>query len=272
MKKINKLHITLEKLEKQKKKIPNLQSATLFEFIKYKKITKQTNKLIAQIQKIHKLEHEINFWYNEQNNSWIENPNINCKKYARLEKRANYKKKSKLYKIGIIEQKPLIPIINDIYLKIQPHISKISSIPSKTILKLKKSNFVRKTKNLISNKIPNKIDSIAINSAKKCIKHYKKISPKIYTIQKNINNMHFFKYINTIKNKAISELENTSYSSQINNKNNYINNYKNNFRESLRVSTKSNTINTSQNRFYPSNSSHLFNKLEKKSLSHTPIR
>lgn len=84
--------------------------------------------------------------------------------------------------------------------------------------------------------------------------------------------MHFFKYINTIKNKAISELENTSYSSQINNKNNYINNYKNNFRESLRVSTKSNTINTSQNRFYPSNSSHLFNKLEKKSLSHTPIR
>ena len=99
MKKIYKLNQKLENLESQKQKFNSLETISIFQFIKYKKILSQKTKISKQLQKLTSIGNYINFWYDTKTNSWIENPKINCRKYQKLEKNAEYKKDLKLYKI-----------------------------------------------------------------------------------------------------------------------------------------------------------------------------
>lgn len=123
MKKIYKLNQKLEKLESQKQNSESLENISFFKFIKYKKILSQKKRIGKKLNKMLSLGEKINFWYDSNTKSWIENSKISCRKYYKLERYAAYKKDLKLYKLGLLSKRPRSPLFQDI-LKITEPIGK----------------------------------------------------------------------------------------------------------------------------------------------------
>ena len=211
MKKIIKLNLELSKLESQKQNFKSLENVSIHEFIKYKHILSKQKKISSQIEKMISLGEEINFWYDTQNNSWIQNPNISCKKYFRLEKHAAYKKNLKLYQLGLLDKKPLpiflqdiIKISSSVKEKFNPIIKKINSKLPK--FDLSKFVFIQKIINkhhyLKSIFIPNKINTIAVNTAKIGIKGYRKLQANYRFVRHFFKSKNSFKYVKNVINEA----------------------------------------------------------------------
>lgn len=211
MKKIYKLNQKLEYLESRKQNFSSLENISIIRFIKYKNLISKENKISKQMQKITSLGEEINFWYDSNTKSWIENPKINCRKYYRLEQNAAYKKDLKLYKLGLIDKKPLPPLIQNLYNKFNPILKSANSTIKENHPKIQKYNFFKifydKYKNFTSYTLPQKLNKLAINSTKKCIKCYRKIHDDISFFRRCITYKNSIKYLHMIKQEATKQLD-----------------------------------------------------------------
>ena len=203
MKKIYKLNQQLEKLESQKQKFNSFEDVSILQFIKYKNIISKKNKITKQMQKIVSLGEEVNFWYDTKNNSWIENPKINHRKYYKLEQNISYKKNLKLYNLGLSNQKPIHPSLQNIYNKFQPILNYLKIF-------LNKINFPKKIftklKYFLSNIFPQEINKLAITTLKPCIKGYKVIQNDIKYVKNQVKSKPLYKYIKELANEANNQL------------------------------------------------------------------
>lgn len=225
MSKINDLHQKLEFLNSQKPKFESLENISLLQFIKYRKILTREEKIRKQISKYISLKSEINFWYDNISKSWINNLKINCRKYYRLDKKALYKKNSKLYKLGFINQKPLPPFIENISKILLPISQMFKSIFSNINLKLQKFNFIKrifnKYTNFKSNILPQKINNLAVNTAKIGIEGYRHLQSNYRFVKNSIQSKNSYKYFKNVINEANTQVLNSEKN--------------NNFKESLRI-------------------------------------
>lgn len=209
MKKFNKLNKQLQNLQSQKNKLYSIENLSIFQFIKYKKLISKENKIIKQMQKISNLENNINLWYNTSIKNWIKNPKINCRKYCKLEQNATYKRNLRLYKLGLITKKPLTPFIQNKFDFIS---ETIKPLINQNYTKIQKYNFFKifynKYKHFTSYTLPPNLNKLAINSAKKCIKHYRKMHNGINFFRNYINSKDSIRYLSMVKQEAIKQLDN----------------------------------------------------------------
>lgn len=215
MKKLKKLNLQLENLESQKQKYKSLENISISQFIKFKSIISKQKKISNHIERCISLGKKINFWYDSKNNSWIKNPNISSRKYFRLEKHAAYKKDRKLYKLGFTDKKPLHPFIQNlinsaisVHEKLSPVINKITSKFPKPDL----SKFIlfRKIKNKYNNftsiTLPQKINNVAVSTAKIGIKGYRSMQSNCRFIRNTFKSKKSFKYIQNVINEANKQI------------------------------------------------------------------
>ena len=232
MKKFNKLNQKLQVLESQKRNLSSLEDASIFQFLKYKSILSQQRKVSNQMEKIVSLGNSVNFWYEQDTKSWIENPKVNCRKYYRLERQASYKKDLTLYKLGFLNKKPLPPlvqILNNTFAPISKQMNEIFQdikFVFRTI-KFPKFNVFRKVgencKTFTSNTLPQKINKLAVSTTMLGIKGYRMFQSDCRYIRSFINSKDSVKYMKTVLNTAnIQATKNKTAS---------------NFKESLKVNS-----------------------------------
>lgn len=176
MSKINDLHQKLKDLNSQKQNFKSIENLSLLQFIKFKNLITKENKIRNKITKCVSLSSEINFWYDTVNKSWVENPKIKCNQYCKLERKASYKKNLKLYRLGFINKKPLSPLVQDISKILLPFSKLFKFVYSNVKTKMQKISIIKKICNKInylkSTLLPQKINKLAINTAKIGIKGY----------------------------------------------------------------------------------------------------
>lgn len=209
MKKFNTLNKQLQNLQSQKNKLYSIENLSIFQFIKYKKLISKESKITKQMQKISNLENNINLWYTTSTKNWIEDPKINCRKYCKLEQNATYKRNIKLYKLCLINKKPLSPFIQNKFDFISGN---IKPIINEIYTKIQKYNFFKifydKYKYFTSYTLPQKLNKLAINSTKKFIKHYRKMYNGIHFFRNYISSKDSIRYISMIKQEATKQLDN----------------------------------------------------------------
>ena len=203
MKKFYKLNQQLEKLESQKQNYNSFENISIMQFIKYKNIISKKNKIAKQMQKIVSLGEEINSWYDTKNNSWIENLKISCTKYCKLEQKICYKKNLKLYKLGLLDKKPMYPLFQNISEKLQPILPHLKNI-------LNKINFPKKIFTKLnyfsSNILPQKMNNLAIESLKHCIKGYKMVQGDIKYVKNCFKSQNLYKHFKQLADEANRQL------------------------------------------------------------------
>ncbi|MCR5146377.1 MAG: hypothetical protein K6B70_03405, partial [Clostridia bacterium] len=240
MSKINDLHQKLQDLNSQKQNFKSIENLSLLQFIKFKNLITKENKIRNKITKYVSLSSEINFWYDTVNKSWVENPKIKCNKYCKLERKASYKKNLKLYKLGFINKKPLSPLVQDISKIILPVTKLFKFIYSNVKAKIQKISIIKKICNKInylkSTLLPQKINKLAVNTAKIGIKGYRHLQSNYRLVRKSFEAKNSFKYLRNV----IKEANQQVLSSEKEKK----------FRESLRVNpnTYYNSLHELQNR------------------------
>lgn len=225
MNSLHNLNLKLEKLESQKKRFTSINDISVLQFIHYKRILSKEKKLCQKIERKEALGDEINFWYDSQTKSWIENPNINPRKYCRMEKYAEYKKNLKLYKLGIANKRPTHPILQNM-LRI--------TLPIKTAIKerfedikpiLSKYNLFhklnKKIKHFKSETLPKNINKLAIRTACVGIKGYKHLQNNCRYIRSSFASKDSIRFLKNVIEEA---------NHQVNSSEKH-----NSFRESLKV-------------------------------------
>ena len=252
MKTITELKQELNELESQKQNFKSIDKISIMQFLKYKRILTQKEKIFNKLEKNITMGKAVDFWYNESTKSWIENPSINCRKYYNMEKNAAYKKDLKLYQLGLINKKPSSPFIQYIKMKFRPIKENINTTiedfkrakPQIKLFKLKISDikvpkiklpkisnitfinsFRQKYNSFITQTLPQKTNSIIFNLVVSCLKITKNLKDN-YTYLKNfLYYKKSFKYMRNMVNIANSSItNNTTYQK------------KNEFKDSLKVS------------------------------------
>lgn len=240
MPKINDLHQKLQDLNSQKQSFKSLENLSLLQFIKFKNLITKETKVRNKISKYVSLSSEINFWYDTVNKAWIENPKIMCNKYCRLERKASYKKNLKLYKLGFINKKPVSPFIQDISKLFLPVLKLFKFIYLKVKTNIQKISIIRKICNKInyfkSTLLPQKINKLAINTAKIGIKGYRHLQSNYRLVRKSFEAKNSFKYLKSVIKEANQQV--------------LISEKEKKFKESLRVNpnTYYNSLHELQNR------------------------
>ncbi len=224
MKNFNLLNQKLKKYEVQKKNFTNLENLSLFQFLNYKSIILKESKIKQKLQRTQKLVNEINFLYDATTKSWIENQNVNCRKYSRLKQKAEYQRDIKLYKLGCLEKKPLPPLLK----KFKSYLPKID---------FSKYNFLKKIHNKFisfrSNVLPKKINNLAINTAKIGIKGYRKLRSDYRFFRRYMTSRDSIKYLKNVLEQAKMQLEQSEIQDELYDRN--ITEKGAQFRESLKV-------------------------------------
>ena len=215
MKNLNNLSQKLEALQSQKKNYNSINDISLFQFIRLKITLLKEKKINNQMETAISIGNEINFWYDSSTKSWIENPNINCRKYYKMERNAAYKKDLKLFKLGLQEKRPLSPKINSLRKLFIPITNFIKDIYSKLKSKLSKYNFLNKFYQKYvffkSQTLPKNINKLAVNTASIGIKGYRHLKSDCKYIRNFITSKDSFKYLRNViieANKQVDNLEN----------------------------------------------------------------
>lgn len=198
MNKIDKLNHELKKLESQKTALTSLDDLTLFQFLKQKRIKSRESKIMSQLQKRQKMANKINFLYDTNTKSWIENPNINCNQYHKMQQKAEYQRNLKLYKIGYLSQRPLPPLLK-----------KLTSYLPKTVLL--KFNFLKKSNqnhnSLETTQFPKKFNNLAVSTAKVGIRGYRTLRSNCKYIRNYLTSRNSIKYIKNIISEAKDQID-----------------------------------------------------------------
>ena len=109
LKKFSQLQKKLDVLEAQKFDIGSFENLSLFQFLKYKSIISKKSKLKMQMKKSLSEAQKIVSSYKKYKAKLIDNNSINCRKYQKLIKKAEYEANLKLFKLGFISKKPIPP-------------------------------------------------------------------------------------------------------------------------------------------------------------------
>lgn len=232
MKKINKLNQKLKKIEElevQIKKFKSLSKIPTIKFVMYKHGKIKKKKICKEIEKIKRFGKGVELLYRYETQNWIQNPNINCRKYERLEEKARYRRDLKLYKLGFNREKPK-SIFKQ---RISKFIPKIN-ISGNFIIKKIQSNL----KNFKSSVLPKKTNKIAVNTAKKVIKGYRSIRTRCRYFKNNMSKNNSIKYLQGIVKEARRELKNEECLGNL--ENNLYTEEGRSFRERLRFDQKKN--------------------------------
>lgn len=197
MKSIKKLNSKLQKIEeyeKQMKKFSKLEDIAYLQFIKYKRYMKKKQRIEKEKKIVERFAKGCELLYKYDTNRWISDPNINCSKFCKLEEKANYRKDLKLYRCGLIDKRPTS-------LKYQnlKNSKLFNNIFFKKVHKI--------LENFNSNVLPQKINRLAVSTAKLCIKGYRKIQSDYVYMRKYASTKKSVKYIEDIFNCAYNELE-----------------------------------------------------------------
>lgn len=193
MKKIYELDQKLEKLQSQKIALDSIENISIIQFIKYRTNLSKEKRILNKLHKLNLLAKEVNFLYDINTKSWIANPQINCRKYYKMEQNASYKKDLTLYKLGILKEKPKSPFIQTI----KKYLPKLD---------YSKFNFFNKLRNQInyftSHILPRKINNIAISTTKAGIKSYRKLQLNCRFIRSSFANKNSVKYLKSVIDEA----------------------------------------------------------------------
>ena len=212
MKNLNNLSQKLEKLQSQKKTFNSINNISLAQFIQFKRILSKEKKINKKMENVISLGNEINFWYDSKTKSWIENPNINCRKYYKMEKNAAYKKNLKLYKLGLCEKRPLPPIILSLKAFFKPITIFLKQQFENLKPVLSKYNFFKKIHQKFnyfkSYTLPKNINKLAVNTASIGIKGYRHLRSNCRYIRSNIVSKDSFKYLKNVINEANRKVDN----------------------------------------------------------------
>ena len=197
MKNINKLQQKLQKLNSQEIKLDSLEDISIFKFIKYKSLIHKKKQINKQLKKSKLAEREANLLYDVNVKSWFNNQTINCRQYCKLERKAEYKRNLVLYKLGLMEHKPIHPLVQNT----KQFFSKITLF--KTIYN--KYNFFK------SHILPKKINTIAVGTAKVAIKGYQHMQSNCKYVKNYVHSRNSFKYLQNVLQQASSQLADESH-------------------------------------------------------------
>lgn len=207
---------------------------SIHQFISYKYILSKENKLNKKIHATENLYKKINSWYDSVTTDWVNDANISCQKFSKLEQRANYKKQKQLYKLGYSKNRPILPIFQNIYKQINPHKKINNTQLRKRYLKHQQYNIFKiissKKNNFLPYIIPMISHKLAIKCAKKCIIGYRTLQNDINYFRNYLSYTSSIQYLKSIKLEALNELNSNKINS--------------NFKDSLKVNISPNTTNT----------------------------
>lgn len=213
MNKIYKLNQKLDNLESQKNRFSSFENISIFQFIKYKKILYTEAKTIKKLYKLNLLKREVNFLYDINTKSWIANPKINCRQYYKLEQKAAYKKDLTLYHLGILEKRPHSLLRQNFSQLITPITERFNETFPNFKKDLSRVNFFKFIYNkyifFTSNTLPKKINNLALNTAKICIKGYKKLQTDCKYVRNSLESTNSFKYFQSIISEANRQISRT---------------------------------------------------------------
>lgn len=198
MKKLKKLNQKLQKLQEQKNNFISIEDASITDFIKYRFISSEIKHIKENIERINFYAEATKLLYESKEKKLMENPKINCRKYCRLQAKAEYERDLKLYKLGVLDKKP-------------PNIlsSKIQAFSEKTKLSLQNIDYSKfscfkkiydKYNYFKSYFLPKQVHKLAINIAKLGIKGFRRLETDYIFLRNNIISNNTFRYIkNTVK-------------------------------------------------------------------------
>lgn len=113
MKSLKNLRHKLQKINSFISKIknyPTLDQISVIQFLKLKYFLKQEKRITKEIKMVERFIKGCNLLYKYDTYRWINDPRINCRKYCKLENKARYNRDMKLYKCGVLQKRPMLPI------------------------------------------------------------------------------------------------------------------------------------------------------------------
>lgn len=190
--KYEKLTKEYKELKRKIDKCPPISKMSSKELLKYHSFLSRKENLEFKISKMLKSKTKILKRYKLNNEKWLNDNSMNCRKYYKLEQKEAYIRDKNLYKLGFLSSKPIPPIVNNlknfISMKIiNPFLDNISPKISKFNEKVKKyiestiekssiCKCLKKFKKSVVETLPNKLTNAAITSTKHCIIGYRIIS------------------------------------------------------------------------------------------------
>ncbi len=221
---MNELNEIIKKIDS----FPSVNSISSNQLKVYKKLILRKEYLQKKINQMLNKRTDIIGNYNDKNRAWLAS-DMNCRKYARLESRAAYKRDLALYRSGFILKKPIPPLIQSIksYISekfLNPIFSKIPFIKKQLNTNLesikKKSPIyqgLQKSQNYIHNDLPISITKAAISGTKKCIVSYRRFSNYLHSFKRSISTSSPIRTLSYILNQAKLEADSNSNPNQIHN-------------------------------------------------------
>lgn len=190
MKKFTQLQKSLNVLEAQKIDIGSFDDLSLLQFLKYKSIISQKSKLKKQMKQYLLDAQEIVSNYKHRKEKLLSDNSINCRKYQRLIKKAEYKANVKLYQLGFINKKPIPPQFQSASKKI--------NLPIYNFI----TGFAKKITFFKSTIIPQQIEKAALQTAKIGIRGYRAIKSNCKLFGKHLSSNECARRIQNIVQKA----------------------------------------------------------------------
>jgi len=194
LKKFSQLQKKLDVLEAQKFDIDSFENLSLFQFLKYKSIISKKSKLKMQMKKSLSEAQKIVSSYKNYKAKLIDNNSINCRKYQKLIKKAEYEANLKLFKLGFISKKPTPPQFQNVCKKINLPISNFFKRFAKNITYVK-STF-----------IPQQIEKVTLNTVKNGIRGYRAIQSNFRLFGKHLSSNECARHIQNIIKKAQAQV------------------------------------------------------------------
>lgn len=200
--KFEKLTKEYELLKRKIEQSPSMSNISSKQLLKYHLLISRKEFLESKISKILKSENKIIQNYSQKNEIWLHNNNLNCRQYCKLEEQEAYKRDKKLYKLGLLNSKPIHPIVKrikeffstNIFQPISDEmLPKIKFYSQSVIKKSPICKIYNKIKKFNTEVLPVELTNLAIAGTKRCIIGYR-------TLANNLN------YSSSIFSRKISAL------------------------------------------------------------------
>ena len=196
MKKFIQLQQNLDALEAQKQNICPMEDMSLLQFIKHKSLILKKTKLKNQMKKSLLKAQSIVLHYKNYKEKLLNDNSINCRKYSRMIKKAEYHANLELYKLGFIAKKPTPPFFQKAIKKFNLPVFKFFKHLYENITYFRSTIF------------PQKLDKLALQTAKTGIRGYRLLKSNFLLFGKRLSSNESAKRIHGIIKKAKAQLNN----------------------------------------------------------------
>ncbi len=114
MKNIKKIKQQIQMIKDKQKDMPSIDKMSLPQFFRYKRLINVENHLKKHLKKTMLSAKDAMTRYEEYNNRIFNDMKINCRAYCRKQAIAEYKRDSKLYRYGMLDKKPIHPLLKPV--------------------------------------------------------------------------------------------------------------------------------------------------------------